>query len=524
MSVTAAQSVRSIVILGGGAAGWLTAGILAAEHNLPDNPNLTITVVESPDISILGVGEGTWPTMRDTLRKLGLNEKTFLKRCDASFKQGTCFNGWVNGQPGDRYYHPFSLPAGFFDTDLFAWWQLHRPAQPFAALFSTQTQLCEQHKAPKQPQTPDFAAVANYGYHLDANKFAEMLREHCLTQLGVGHILDHCDEVLTDNEGYITALSGRQQGQIAADLFVDCSGFAARLIGQHYGEILTPVGHTLMNDTAVAVQAPYKDEHTPIASATHSTADEAGWIWDIGLQHRKGVGYVFSSAFCSEQEAKQRLLNYLANDSSTSRVSEEQIRTIQFTPGYRKHLWVKNCVAIGTSAGFIEPLEASALVMIELSATMLARQLPLTQPAMHGAARHFNTVFSQRWQRIVDFLKLHYVLSQRRDTPYWRAMTDQAACSEQLADWLQQWATRSPSLSDFMFSEEIFPHASYLYILCGMGFPSDIDPMRYTPYKMADVSKIIEKNQQLTRQHLQGLPANRELLQSTFGLIVNHAS
>ncbi|GGW78125.1 tryptophan halogenase family protein [Alteromonas halophila] len=501
--------VNSIVIAGGGAAGWLTAAIIAAEHNVKDNPALSVTLVESPDVRILGVGEGTWPTMRDTLRKIGIDERTFMLECDASFKQGTSFNRWHRNNAADTYYHPFDLPAGFFEADIAAWWQHHRPDAAFADLFSTQVMLCQQHRAPKQPHTPGYAAVANYGYHLDANKFADLLKRHCTENLGVRHIREHIDAIETDEADNITALVGKHQ-RIDGELFVDCTGFAARLIGQHYGIEQTPVEQSLCNNCALAVQAPYVSDEVPIASATLSTAQSCGWIWDIGLPHRKGVGYVHSAAHCDTDEAAKTLLAYLNADEKTASVREDAIREIRFTPGYRQKTWVNNCVAVGTSAGFFEPLEASALVMIELSASHIARQLPSTMTAMAATSRHFNQVFNAKWQRIIDFLKLHYVLSRREDSQYWRDMRDLSSASLQLQDWLTQWRERPASLNDFMYNDEIFPLASYQYILYGMQFTGTLrQPASRTD---AQTEHFLKLNEQRKQQQRSGLPENRAFI------------
>ncbi len=513
---------RSVVIVGGGAAGWLTAAIIAAEHNVKNNPNVSVTLVESPDVKILGVGEGTWPTMRDTLRKIGIDENQFLLACDASFKQGTCFKQWVNGKSNDIYYHPFDLPAGFFDTDIAAWWQQAENNASFASLFSSQVALCEQYKAPKQPQTPPYAAVANYGYHLDANKFADLLKNHSVSVLGVNHIVDHVDAVLGDKGEPIQAIRGKK-GDITGDIFIDCTGFAARLIGEHYGVALSP-STTLKNDTAMAVQAKYKSDATPIQSATLSTAQDAGWIWDIGLPTRKGTGYVYSSAHTDDETAKATLLHYLKQDDATADVDEESIRKIQFTPGYRKTLWKQNCIAVGTSAGFLEPLEASALVMIELAAKDIARLLPSSASQMQVAAEQFNQVMNTRWARIIDFLKLHYVLSERQDTPYWREMSDMSGASAQLQSWLDMWQSRPPHADDFVYNNEIFPVASYLYILFGMGFKGQVDGHRFPTTTLSQAEAAIRHNHQRLQQLLAGLPQNRELLSQLRAAATHKAS
>ena len=225
--------LKHVVVVGGGAAGWITAGLLAAEHGANDG-GVSVTLVESPDVNIIGVGEGTWPTMRATLARLGIRETDFVRDCDAAFKQGTRFDRWCDGSDRDRYYHPFMLPNGYMSTNLAESW-LDRGGQgSFADSVSVQSQLCERGLAPKQVATPEYAAVANYGYHLDAGKFATLLKNHCTSALGVRHVLDHVTGVNCDDQGYVTSLDSKNHGAIEADLYVDCTGFASLLIGKHY--------------------------------------------------------------------------------------------------------------------------------------------------------------------------------------------------------------------------------------------------------------------------------------------------
>ena len=228
------NAVRHVVIVGGGSAGWLTAAVIAAEHGGKSDTGLQVTVVESPDVAPIGVGEGTWPTMRDTLRAIGVLESDFIRECDASFKQGSRFDGWVDGTEADRYYHPFVLPFGYTEANLVAGWSARHPNRPFAGVVSFQPHLCARNRAPKQASTPEYAAVANYAYHLDAGKFSLFLRKHCTERLGVTHISDHVVDVVADESGDIASLQLKDHGVIPGDLFVDCTGMQALLIGQHF--------------------------------------------------------------------------------------------------------------------------------------------------------------------------------------------------------------------------------------------------------------------------------------------------
>ena len=186
----ASTTIRHVVIVGGGSAGWLTAAVLASGFRAPSAGGLRVTLIESPDVPAIGVGEGTWPTMRDTLRAAGLSESAFFRECDAAFKQGSRFDRWVDGGERDYYFHPFVLPQGWGEADLAGRWLECHADVPFADLVTYQPHLCVHGRAPKQAATPEFAAVANYGYHLDAGKFGLFLKKHCLERLGGHYVPD----------------------------------------------------------------------------------------------------------------------------------------------------------------------------------------------------------------------------------------------------------------------------------------------------------------------------------------------
>jgi tryptophan halogenase len=504
----ASGSIRHIVIVGGGSAGWLTAGVLAAEHRAASGAGLHITLIESPNVAPIGVGEGTWPTMRDTLRKIGASETDFFRECDASFKQGSRFNGWVNGGADDYYFHPFVLPQGYSETSLVERWRQRHGDIPFADLVSFQPHLCVHGKAPKQASTPEYAAVANYGYHLDAGKFGVFLRKHCVEKLGVRHVQDHVLAINAHANGDIASLQTSGHGALEGDLFVDCTGMQSLLLGQHCGVPFLSQKHVLFNDTALAIQVPYADEDSAIASQTTSTAQSYGWIWDIGLPTRRGIGHVYSSSHTTDEMAERALRDYVARSGGPQDMAAP--RKLSFQPGYREKFWHRNCLAIGLSAGFIEPLEASALALVELSASMLSDDMPATRDAMDIVARRFNDAFRYRWERVIDFLKLHYVLSKRRDSAFWRDNRAPESIPARLAELLTLWRHRPPSRIDFFRIEEVFPSASYQYVLYGMGFRTEPCMRRQDSADIAD--GYFREAATLTGKMLAALPGNRELL------------
>ena len=510
------KPIKRIVILGGGSAGWLTAGVIAAEHQCHKNSHIQVTLIESPNVATIGVGEGTWPTMRATLKKMGVSETELFTKCDASFKQGAKFAKWVSGADDDYYYHPLVLPVGFHEIDLVGPWQNQNHPEAFGDAVCFQGALCEAGRAPKQIKTPEYDAIANYAYHLNSEKLGLFLKKHCTEKLGVKNIVDHVERVVSADNGDIAALATAQHGDIEGDLFIDCSGFASVLLGGHYGISFLGKKHILFNDCALAVQVPYSQADDPIASHTISTAHQAGWIWDIGLPTRRGVGCVYSSAHCSDEEAYVSLVNYI-NATPGYNADELSIRKIPMKPGHRAQFWHRNCVAVGMSAGFIEPLEASALVLVEMSAAMISAELPANREVMDIVAKRFNRRVTHYWDTIIEFLKLHYVLTQRNDSDYWRDHLRQETVPAELTERLHLWRYQTPNKYDFPLAEEMFPAASWQYVLYGMGFRTSC---RSEKVDQRESQVYFDKVNRIKAQLLNQLPSNRELINKIhqFGL------
>lgn len=507
------RAVKKVVIVGGGSAGWLTAGVLAGRFKTEPDEGLEVILAESPDVATIGVGEGTWPSMRTTLKQMGVSETDFIRECDVSLKQGSRFDSWVTGE-GDYYYHPFSLPQGFGEFNLARYWQKVRDKISFADAVCQQSQVCDQGLAPKSIATPEYAFNVNYGYHLNAGKFADFLQRHCTENLGVRHILDHVTEVNTLPNGDIESLNTKESGPIHGDLFIDCTGFAAVLIGQHYDIPFNSVRDVLFNDSALAVQVPYKNSDDPIASHTLSTAQSAGWVWNISLPSRRGVGHVYSSKFISDRNAERELRDYLAPIVGRRQAEELPVRKIAIEPGYRREFWHRNCVAVGLSAGFVEPLEASALVLVEFAARMIAEQLPANRDLMNITAKRFNRKFTRHWGRIIDFLKLHYLLNRREDNGYWEANRQIGSVPESLRESLLLWQHQPPWLQDAPQFDELFSSASFQFVLYGMGFATQETqpPCRAEDENLIKANKLFSENAERTARLLRTQPTNRELI------------
>ena len=509
------RPTRTVVVVGGGTAGWITANRIAAEHPGGEHGPLRVVLVESPDIPTIGVGEGTWPSMRSTLQRIGLSEDELVRAADASFKQGTRFQGWADGgDETDAYCHPFSLPLEYSSLNPAQYWLEQGRGTPFADFVTPQARVIAEGRAPKQLATPEYAFTVNYGYHLDAGRFAALLHRHAVEKLGVGYVAGNVRRVESHADGDIAALALDTGERIDGDLFVDCTGQRALLIGAHYGEPFHSVRSLLFNDRAIAVQVPHAEAEEAIASVTRATAQSAGWIWDIGLGTRRGLGHVYSSAHVDEAAAQRALRRYVERTSPGIDADALNTRTIAFEPGYRKTPWVRNSVAVGLSAGFVEPLEASALALIEQSASIIAGQLPRDRRIMDVVARRFNGKMGYHWERIVEFLKLHYATSRRDDSAYWLDNRVADSCPEGLREKLTLWRQQPPWHDDAPRLDELFPSASYQYVLYGMGFRPCHTGADTAPYarlrERAD--EVFHGVREQGARMARALPSNRELL------------
>lgn len=505
------KSFHRILIVGGGTAGWLTAAFLARTLGAGVPGGVHITLVESPDIGIIGVGEGTFPSIRGTLAAIGLDEARFVRECQATFKQGIRFDHWVrpHGEPGmDHYFHPFSHPSQRQGgPELLPYWLrgLAREGVPFAQAATMQKQVADAARGPKRFGDGDFAGPMNYAYHFDAGCFARLLAEHGRS-LGVQHVLDTVERVALDQEGAIAAVHTRGHGALTADLYIDCTGFRAALIGQALGSPLKPLDDVLFVDRALAIQVPYPAPDTFIPSYTISTAHEAGWTWDIGLQQRRGVGYVYSSRHTSDERAEQVLRQYIGPAAA-----DLQARALKLKVGYRETQWIKNCVAVGLSGGFLEPLEASGIGMIETAAYLIGFLFPFNGETA-PVADTFNHLMRERYARVAHFIKLHYCLTQRSDSQFWIDNADPGSIPAALQAKLAMWRARPPHRLDFVSDLEMYPTTSWQYVLYGMEFGTHLHASATDPARHAEAAREFKAIADMSARAVADLPDHRALV------------
>jgi len=500
---------RNILIVGGGTAGWLSAAYLAKALALPDNPHLTITLLESPDIGIIGVGEGTFPTIRETLRFLDIDERQFIRESSATFKQGILFTDWLHEpRPGKRhrFFHPFEAPFYSEETSLVPYWLLQdRDSRPsFAEAVTIQNRVAGAKRGPKRPGEPDFDGPLNYAYHIDARNLARLLAERA-QELGVVHLTGEIQHTKLSGDGAIESVALKNGSELTADLYIDCSGFRAELIGRALNSPFRSVRDCLFINRAAACKVLYDNPDAPIESYTLANAHEGGWTWDIGLAGARGIGCVYSSDHIDDERSLAILRDYVGPG-----LDESSVRILSFDAGYRERQWVRNCVAVGLSAGFLEPLEATGLVLIEAAVGMIAELFPHQGP-VEAPARRFNQLMTARFENIVKFLKLHYCLSQRAE-PFWRENADPATIPEELQELLRQWRYRPPGRFDFILDVETFAFFNYQYILYGMEFQTDLSGGRSDFPNVAAARRLFDRIRALSEQATRDLPSHRELV------------
>ncbi|MEO3428781.1 tryptophan halogenase family protein [Pelagibius sp. CAU 1746] len=463
------QPIKTITIVGGGTAGWMTALLLATYCRSRDGKDagrdLQVTLIESPSVKTVGVGEATVPSMPMLLRNTGIDERDFFQRCNASFKLGVLFDNWNADKNGKRVAYINSFNEGRMIGGVeAAYYYLKYGAGggPFSDVVTAALDLARVFKGPRpigakaEEQNPGFA------YHLDAGLFAELLRDIC-TARGVAHLRDDVVDVEQDDRGFIAALRLKERGRLPVELVVDCTGFRGMLINKALEEPFVDYSKYLANDRAAAIQIPHPDPGK-IEPLTRSTALGAGWVWRVPLYNRVGTGYVFSSAHRSDDEACAELLAHL-HASGQPPAEGAEPRIIPIRVGRTRNPWVKNCVAIGLSSGFIEPLESTAIFMIELSVRWLLAYFPDLDFAATLRDR-YNRISNQLYDEVRDFISLHYVLNNRSDSQYWIDAREALETPDSLAANLELWKHTLPTRND-LESTRLFGHRTYHAVLLG---------------------------------------------------------
>ncbi|CAM3524329.1 tryptophan halogenase family protein [Shewanella violacea] len=396
------KKVQKIVIAGGGSAGWMTAAALSKLLG----KNLDICLIESEEIGRIGVGEATIPPIRVFNQLLGIDEQDFMRSVQGTFKLGIEFTNW--GALGDDYIHSFGTTGKECWAAEFQHFWLKGKQQGLTAEFGDYCVELQAARAGKFFSSKD--SSLNYAYHIDAGLYAKYLHDLSIKH-GVQHIEGIIDDVSIDAQnGHITSVTLKDGQLIKGDLFIDCTGFSARLIEGALNTGFESYSHLLPCDAAVAVQTEKSAEPRPY---TQSMARDSGWQWRIPLQHRVGNGLVYCSRFISDKDAIASLMNNLESPAIT------EPRVFKYKTGRRLKGWNKNCVAIGLASGFVEPVESTALHMIMSSILRLMKLFP-HDAISHANINEYNKQTKEEMERIRDFIILHYKATSRDDTAFWR--------------------------------------------------------------------------------------------------------
>jgi Tryptophan halogenase len=493
------RTVSSIAIVGGGSSGWMAATYLSKLL-----VGVDITLVESPSIPVIGVGEATIPFIRSYMNRIGLpNDRIWMPECDATFKTGILFENWY--EKGDQYWHPLFEDLDYLDMHTHTghcWLYLHNQGSPkfpdkrsfYESFFCTTIVNAINNKIP---------ASREYAYHFDVHLFVELLRN--ITS-HVRHITDNIVGVQFSEDGNIDVLYTEKSGELKADLYIDCTGFKRYLIGKLApGQKFIPYSNSLFCDRAVVLRMPYNSDSEKIEYMypfVKASAQSSGWIWTIPLYRRISSGYVYSSTFISDEHAELELRRYWGE----RRTNGLESLKIQFVTGKLEYLWVKNCVAIGLAGGFIEPLESTGLAITQLGIEMLGSMLDARYYDGKMVER-YNGYLDKFYDDIVQFIIAHYALTTREDTSFWAAVKHDTIIPEDLRLRLDIFRRFLPTPGTKGTAEPwMFRDLSWFSVLLGMNFNFDTPNIDRS---MLDTVDLVVANK-------------RKMISDLMGRLMNH--
>ncbi|MFC3096031.1 tryptophan 7-halogenase [Alteromonas sediminis] len=489
--MTEKKLVQKVIIAGGGTAGWMAAATLAATIG----KRLQITLIESDDIPTVGVGEATVPSLLTIHQLLKIREDDFLRAVNGTYKLGIMFENWT--KLNHKYFHSFGKSglscwaAGFHHFWVRA--NEQKMAKDYAA-YSLESVAAEKGKFAhiKDPQL-------NYAYHLDSAAYGQFLRS-IAQQHGTTRIEGKIDRVNVHSQsGHIESLTLASGQVVDGDLFIDCTGFRSLLLGQALKVGYNDWSDVLPANAAYAVQT---ESHRPAVPFTRSIALDAGWRWQIPLQHRVGNGVVFSTEFKSEQSALDDLLQGIDGTPLTDP------RLIRFTTGQRKEFWHKNCVSVGLSSGFIEPLESTSIHLIQQAIIWLISLFP-TEGVDENLVNRFNQQMRVETETIRDFIVLHYHLQQRDDHEFWRYLRNMKV-SDRLQQIMDLFANNGTIVEE---QDDLFAENSWVQVMMGQG----LTPKQYHPIvdmmSDRDLNTFMRQQESQIQQQLANLPMHTQFIQ-----------
>ncbi|MFT7561063.1 MAG: hypothetical protein ACI93R_002988 [Flavobacteriales bacterium] len=460
---------ESIIIAGGGTAGWMAANLL--QHAWPKT---IITLVESAEIGVIGVGEGSTPYLKTFFKNLGISDAEWMPKCNATYKAGIDFSAWSETPGYKKYFHPFFSeldiePATSFFTNALA---QRRGDAVYAHpdFHFVSTQIAKQYRAPI-PVRP-LGHELDYGYHFDSSLLGVFLKERAIS-LGLIRIEDTVINVELDADGCISSLLTKINGEVKAEFFVDCTGFRSLLMGENLKVPFKSFKNNLVNNAAVAISTPLADD-MPIPSQTSSKALSHGWAWGIPLTNRFGNGYVYSDTHINATDAEAEFRAHL-NISGDADIT---VKHLKMKVGRLEKHWHKNCLAVGLSQGFIEPLEATALMLTQYTIDSFIKCAgenvgSMTAVVAEKNREKFNGKINNVIEGIRDYIVTHYKLNSRSDSEYWREAREEIQISNNLSALLSSWQKSGEEFEETLSvlkNNLIYHRASWYVILSGMGF------------------------------------------------------
>ena len=511
------DKIKKIVILGGGTAGWMTASYLGKALQ----GSVDITVIESATISKIGVGEATVPNLQKVFFDyLGLKEEEWMPQCNAAFKVAVKFINWKTGGldgKTDHFYHPFGLLPTCDNIPLSHYWLnkykqgLTKEAFDYACF--KEVTIMDANLAPRWLNGDK---ATRYAWHFDAHLVAKFLCTFATTRQHVTHIIDDLEAVQVDDQGFIASIMTRSGQVLQGDLFIDCSGFRSLLINQALKEPFIDMSDHLLCDSAVAVSIPNDDRNNGIEPFTSAIAMKAGWTWKIPMLGRFGSGYVYSSQFCSQEHAVNEFSELWNLEQSMN------FNHIRFRVGRNRRAWVKNCVGIGLSSCFLEPLESTGIYFIYAALYHLVKYFPDKNfdPILQNK---FNQDIETMFDDTRDFIQTHFYFSPRNDTDFWRAnkslhLTDNVR--EKIALYRAGVPFNQPTTDENTYYENFdtefhnfWTNGSYYCIFAGLGILPE-KPFPILSYKSESIksAELIFNEIKAQKMQLETLPAHYEFL------------
>ena len=467
------MKVKSICIVGGGSSGWMMA--IALNKQLP---KIKVTLVESPNVPTVGVGESTIPYVTEFIKNtLKFQEKEWMPSCDASYKAAIKFNNFVH--KGETFYHPFWTPEeenyNGFDWVIKKYLtNLDKPnIEDYYSSSYISHHMCVNNKFDRLADES-----FSYAHHMDATKFGE----YCKSKFKGKHILATVKHVKLDGSNIVSVTTDKKQ-KIEADMFIDCTGFKCLLIEQVLNEPFEWIGDTLLNDTAITCRIPYVDKSKEIEPFTDCTALSSGWAWNIPLWSRVGSGYAYSSKFQSSEDALQEYQNYLIKRFGKKRVSTAEFNVVRFKTGKYKRGWVGNCLALTLASGFIEPLESTGLALACYQINTFIEQIKDGEYSAFNK-KLYNHELDKSFEEIHNFVLLHYANTKREDSKYWKHIKNNLEIPQSLAEYVANEK-----------SGEWFPQKSRESILIGIHGNAEYSP-RHLMYSSKRVINCDKQQQE----------------------------